>query len=366
MAALVTSGIVHAGKPAKSGAGGGGDSAALYTLSDLGGFTGGSFVQSWALSLNDPDSSGLLQVVGLSYINRDEHAALWDVTAAGQVLGITDIGPPEYAQSQARKINNLGQALVGGYVWVPGQGLRTLPGIDGGVGFPAAINGAGDVAGTVDDAEGNEHGALWHIMADGEIDGPVVFDLGEGNFLVRDMNNSRLMAGSVSTDSGARAAVAFVDGNGALQVLEIGLLPGDSSSQALAINNHGAVVGESYETVVGTDGLPGRVPHGFLWTPSGGMAPLGDLGGRGSSPYDINDAGQIVGETRTNYGWQLQVGFLWQDGVMLDLNLITDTGGGKRHLQIANAINNAGHIAGLLTLGKPVSEQHGFLLVPKP
>ena len=41
------------------------------------------------------------------------------------------------------------------------------------------------------------------------------------------------------------------------------------------------------------------------------------------------------------------------------------TGGGKRHLQIANAINNAGHVAGLLTLGKPVSEQHGFLLVPK-
>lgn len=205
-----------------------------------------------------------------------------------------------------------------------------------------------------------------NITSAGQIQGPVVFDPGDGDFFVRDINDGGVMAGGVRTENESQAAVAYVDGDGVLQVMELGFLPGDSTSQALALNNRGEVVGESYETVVGSDGLPDRVPHVFLWTPTGGMAPLGDLGGGRSSAYDINDAGQIVGETRTSSGWQLQVGFLRQDGYMLDLNLITDTGGGKRHLQIASAINNAGHIAGLLTLGKPVSEQHGFLLVPKP
>jgi hypothetical protein len=48
---------------------------------------------------------------------------------------------------------------------------------------------------------------------------------------------------------------------------------------------------------------------------------------------------------------------------MFDLNRLADTGS-KFHLQSPHDINERGHIAGTMRISRPVSELHGFLLIP--
>jgi uncharacterized membrane protein len=163
--------LTQAAKPPKPGDGGG--SVALYTLTDLGGLTGRSSVQSQALGVNNPDAAGLLQVVGFSYApNLDQHAVAWDVTADGQVLDLADVAPPGYGDSRAGDVNDDGVILVAGYVLVPGKGLLTPPSFGGSTSSASGINNLGDIVGSASDANGNERGALWHVDAQGNITGP--------------------------------------------------------------------------------------------------------------------------------------------------------------------------------------------------
>ena len=66
---------------------------------------------------------------------------------------------------------------------------------------------------------------------------------------------------------------------------DLGSLAG-TFSQALDINNRGQIVGE-------TDVTSGR--HGFIWTEARGMVALPTLGGTYSTPAELNDLGVIVG-----------------------------------------------------------------------
>lgn len=356
---LIAITVVHA-KKRDNPSGGSGDSAASYTLADLGGANDGGLIQSEAFDLNNPNSKGRMQIAGFSFVDGDEHAALWDVESGGSVRALTDISPPATVDTVSRQVNDYGQAVVGDFVWIPEKGLTILPGFEGGIGFAGVMNDVGDIVGWAVDAGGNGSAAIWHLDQEGNIDGPYGFDLGSEAFFVRDLNNMGVMAGGVHTANGDRAAIAMVDDFGVLQVFELGLLTaGDTASEATAINNLCEVVGESHSPASG-----GSVPVAFLWKPGGEMIGLGDLGGGKSRAFDINDSTQIVGEAYSSSGSQHQRAFLWQDGVMRDLNQITDMGGGRKHLQRASAINNVGYIVGLLQLGKPVSESHAFLLIP--
>jgi probable HAF family extracellular repeat protein len=81
---------------------------------------------------------------------------------------------------------------------------------------------------------------------------------------------------------------------------------------------------------------------------------LGTLGGT-SQPLAINDAGQVVGGLFASTG--ASRAFLWQGDIMTDLNSLIPADSGWV-LEVATAINQAGHIVGLGKLG---GKQRAFL-----
>ena len=113
---------------------------------------------------------------------------------------------------------------------------------------------------------------------------------------------------------------------------------GAGGSSAFKINNGGDVIGVS-----GLD-ANGYEVHAFIWR-HGVMTDLGTL--THGNPYirdfsyaeDVNDRGQVVGETSTDTDYQTDA-FIWQDGVMTDLGTLG--GHGAR----VTDINDRGQVVG--------------------
>jgi probable HAF family extracellular repeat protein len=92
------------------------------------------------------------------------------------------------------------------------------------------------------------------------------------------------------------------------------------------------------------------------------MADLGTLPGDFSSvAFGINDEGQVVGQScDINFNCRA---FLWQNGVMTDLNSLIPTALRLSLVLIDGSdINSGGEIAG--TVSYPTGVVHGFLAIP--
>lgn len=86
------------------------------------------------------------------------------------------------------------------------------------------------------------------------------------------------------------------------------------------------------------------------------MIDLGTLGGSSSHAYDINDSGQVVGDS-DGYA------FLYDGGNMIDLNTLLPTGSGWE-LSVAYGINDSGQIVGQ---GSNINgDTRAFLMTPVP
>jgi len=93
-------------------------------------------------------------------------------------------------------------------------------------------------------------------------------------------------------------------------VTDLGVLPGDTASEGLAVNSSGQVVGCSDTSTISEVPCLGSSPgHAFLWN-SGTMQDLGVLdGGDFSIAYAISDSGEVTGQFTDSAGNSLP--FLW-------------------------------------------------------
>src|SRR2546430_1382832 len=130
---------------------------------------------------------------------------------------------------------------------------------------------------------------------------------------------------------------------GPLPTVDLGTLPGDTDSQAHAINEIGQIVG-------GSQGPAPDSVHAFLWD-AGTMRDLGTLGGSESEGFGINDAGQVVGRSATASGDMHA--FLWDASVMADLGTL----GG--YSSVGVGINDRGQVIGWS--GTATGYTHAFL-----
>jgi probable HAF family extracellular repeat protein len=134
---------------------------------------------------------------------------------------------------------------------------------------------------------------------------------------------------------------------------DLGVLPSCFQSGASGINANGQVVGAC--GFLFKSSLHNRA---FLYE-SGAMHDLGTLGSDESWALAINDHGDVVGDSYT--ASLARHAFLYRSGMMTDLNDLIPVNSGWI-LTEAAAINDSGQIAG--TGISPSGQTHAFLLTP--
>lgn len=171
------------------------------------------------------------------------------------------------------------------------------------------------------------------------------------------LNRAGVIVGeSDIVQAGVTNVHAFVYTNGAGAVMrDLGTLGGAYSS-AQGINDSGVIVGESETLIGGVTYL-----RGFICS-NGVMNALGTFGGSSSSASAINSSGLVVGyATDTN---EVAHAFLYDGNNMVDLNTLLPPGTGWTNLSSADAINDAGEIAGSGYLSD--GSYYAYLLKPAP
>ncbi len=151
---------------------------------------------------------------------------------------------------------------------------------------------------------------------------------------------------------------------------DLGNIGGDAWNTPTAINNHGTIIGFANTA----PGLAKRFV-GFIWTPTGGMKPLGTLPGVcgtnscndfRSEALGINEKAQIVGLSRGNpppagNAPFLIRAFLWENGKMTDLNSLTVSG--SPYLLFGNDVDQEGHVVGQ-AVDLNTGDQPGYIATP--
>lgn len=331
-------------------------STAAYTVTDLGGLPGLSYIESEALAINDYG-----EILGWSnsmdsHGNIVQHAVVWTKDATGKYR-ITDLG----VRGAASGINNQGDVLAGGCLVVPVN-------VNGNLVWYQDLNGDGINDLAIPNVGGNAINDNSQILTGYYV---VQFDAA-GNEIVTALpgegwaiNDDGQVAGEADDGTGD-AAIWHVDGTGKLVVsdtLVLAPLAGAEWATAHCIDQAGNAAGYS-DFLVSTNPPAGR-GRATLWINGG---PPIDLGAPSTSDSEalgistVNGTLQVVGYSSNH---STARAFLWRNGKMTDLNTLASASGVT--LTSATAINSHGQIVGTarVTVGKNNVEIHGFLLTPK-
>lgn len=300
----------------------------------------GLVVGAYGLCLLGPSEAfvwdGRQELVTLGRPLGVDEAGAWDVNEWGWIVGqmvLTGVGDRAFIHDGTEFID-----------------LGTFP--DGTFSRGRAINDLGQVVGTWGNGIMGDPALAAFLWQDG-----VMIDLnmqlGMGHSEALDINEAGQVVGWMGPSTSTNGSRAFVWQGG--NVIDLGVIPGGYTAVGEAISENGWVVGG------------GRVDAGgftraFLWNGSE-MLNLGTLPGfdRGAAS-DVNDSGRVVGRSWGVAGNpNIESAFVWQDGVMTDLNDLIPTNSGA-HITWATAINNQGQITGMATAS--ANEVVAVLLTP--
>jgi uncharacterized membrane protein len=103
-------------------------------------------------------------------------------------------------------------------------------------------------------------------------------------------------------------------------IIDIGLVPGDTASQAFRMSPGGVAVGRSLQFSAPQSST------GFSWTQAGGYVSLPNL--TSATPArtfgvadGVNDGGVVVGSASTDFNGTNRLPVMWQGGVVTQLSL---------------------------------------------
>ena len=334
--------------------------APRYAIVDLGTLGGNT---SYAYGINDAG-----QVTGTAYVGlygSERHAFIYD---SGQM---TDIGTLGGGRATGHDINEAGDVVgwshsvdywSGNSAFLYSNGTMTDigAGIRGGGAWSYAngINDLGQVVGYHD--ESTSQGGIPAITPEhpfsylagtvtdlGTLDGTYDGWEDRGNAANAVNNAGQIVGASVSEDGYEHA---FLYENGVMS--DLGAVGSLGVGWASDINESGMIVGASADAT-------NSAWHATLWS-SEGPIDLGTLGSYSSEALAINNSGQIVGAL---FDGSYNAACLWEDGSVHDLNGLLPASSGWT-LICAMDINSSGQIVGWGT--NPIGQTHGFLLTPIP
>ena len=291
-----------------------------------------SGANSAALGLNDKG-----EVVGYSFQGDDYQAFLFSYANRS----MTEVGSLGGKLNAACAINAAGQ--VTGYtqdqsgnllafIFSRSAPIASLGTLDGGSTSEAfGINNRGEVVGDSQSGDQSHRPVLFSNTS--------VQDLGLGGSNEPDaletayaINDSDQIVGRHSASNNAFHAFLYSNGN----TTDLGTL-GGANGEALAINKHGHLVGDSDTT----DGAT----HAFLF--DGSLKDLGTLPGYENASYarGINNSGEIVGESDSA---DQKRAFIYSKGHLVQLDALAQNlnEAGFASLDVAYDINDKGWIVG--------------------
>jgi probable HAF family extracellular repeat protein len=315
------------------------------------------WVVGWANLDGDKNYHAFLWVSGIKAdlgTFGGPNSAAFQVNSRGQVVGNAESSIPDPTGEDP--CGNGTKLICSPFLWEHG-GMHPLPTLGGLNGSANSINNRGHVAGWAENALpdttcpvevtfAQSKPVLW--TQDGIKELPIIDGDSYGSASAIN-NRGQVVGSSGDCTSGPRHALLWTNAT----VTDLGNL-GGLFNQATAINNHGQVVGLS--------NLPGDkfVLRGFVWQ-NGVMMNLGVFPGDVHSlALGINDNGQIVGDS-CDESFSCRA-FLWQNGTMLDLNSLVHSPDAP-FLENGNSVNSRGQIAGKTTVqDTPIAE--AFLATP--
>ena len=273
----------------------------------------------------------------------------------GEAVGMSETAVPD---PDGEDVCGFGTELICvPFLWRNGH-MKALPTVGGNNGQASAINNRVQVAGYAETAVVDSGCPPYKITS------AVVWENGKAlalpnvggdpdgvAFGINDLGQAVGYSGSCIA---ATHAVMWKN-NTAFVLQDLG---GTRSNIAFVINNRGQIAGK-------VRSADGTTYVAALWQPDGTLTNLGILPGDFAAfATGLNNRGQVVGNNfDSSFNWSH--GFIWQNGVMTDINTLIPASSNLFVISASN-INDSGQISGMATVltGPHAGDIHAYLATP--